>query len=104
MEQKKKEMGTVFSQKEIAPDIFDMWIETSLAAQAKPGQFIAVYPKAESTLLPRPISICEIDKANGMLMDVSDIYKSKEKEQGKKADTEPTEEKCECKCKKGGKK
>lgn len=46
----------------------------------------------------------KLDKSNGMLMNVSDIYKSKEKEQGKKADTEPTEEKCECKCKKGDKK
>lgn len=67
MEQKKKEVGRVISQKEIAPDIFDMWIETSLAAQAKPGQFIAVYPKAESTILPRPISICEADKEQGRL-------------------------------------
>lgn len=62
MEQKKKEIGTVVSQKEIAADIYDMWIRTTLAAQAKPGQFIAVYPKAESTLLPRPISICEVDE------------------------------------------
>ena len=46
----------------------------------------------------------KLDKSNGMLMNVSDIYKSKEKEQGEKADTEPTEEKCDCKCKKGGKK
>lgn len=46
----------------------------------------------------------KLDKANGMLMNVSEIYKSNEKEQGKKADTEPTEEKCECKCKKGDKK
>ena len=67
MEQKKKEVGRVISQKEIAPDIYDMWIETSLAAQAKPGQFIAVYPKAESTILPRPISICEADKEQGRL-------------------------------------
>lgn len=61
MGQKKKEVGTVISQKEIAPNIYDMWIRTSLAEQAKPGQFIAVYPKAESMLLPRPISICETD-------------------------------------------
>lgn len=67
MEQKKKEVGRVISQKEIAPDIYDMWIETSLAVQAKPGQFIAVYPKSESTLLPRPISICETDKEQGRL-------------------------------------
>lgn len=67
MEHKKKEIAKVLSQKEIAPDIYDMWIETELAAQAKPGQFIAVYPKAESTLLPRPISICEADRENGRL-------------------------------------
>ncbi|MCM1043884.1 MAG: dihydroorotate dehydrogenase electron transfer subunit [Candidatus Gastranaerophilales bacterium] len=57
---KRKEDGRVLSQKEIAPQIFDMWIETSLAAEARPGQFIAVYPKDRSTLLARPISICEI--------------------------------------------
>ncbi|MCQ2539303.1 MAG: dihydroorotate dehydrogenase electron transfer subunit [Acetatifactor sp.] len=57
---KEKQTATVLSQVEIAPAIFDMWIETSLAAQAKPGQFIAVFPKDRSTLLPRPISICEV--------------------------------------------
>lgn len=67
MSQKKKEWGRVISQKEIAPDIFDMWIETSLAQNANPGQFIAVYPKGESTILPRPISICEAEKENNRL-------------------------------------
>ena len=57
---KEKQTAIVLSQAEIAPAIFDMWIETSLAAQAKPGQFIAVFPKDKSTLLPRPISICEV--------------------------------------------
>ena len=57
---KEKVTAVVISQVEIAPSIFDMWIETSLAAQAKPGQFIAVFPKDKSTLLPRPISICEV--------------------------------------------
>lgn len=67
MARKKKEWGTVLSQREIAPDIFDMWIGTELAEQAGAGQFIAVYPKAESTLLPRPISICETDREKGKL-------------------------------------
>ena len=58
--QKRKEIARVHSQREIAPGIFDMWIETDLAAQAKPGQFLCVYPKDKSTLLPRPISICEV--------------------------------------------
>ncbi|MBR1931100.1 MAG: dihydroorotate dehydrogenase electron transfer subunit [Lachnospiraceae bacterium] len=57
---KEKQTAKVLSQREIAPQIYDMWIETSLAAQAKPGQFICVYPKDRSTLLPRPISICEV--------------------------------------------
>lgn len=67
MTQKKKVTAVVTTQKEIAPDIFDMWLKTELAEDALPGQFIAVYPKNESTLLPRPISICEVDKEKGLL-------------------------------------
>jgi len=62
MAQKKKVSAVITAQKEIAPDIFDMWMRTELAKEAKAGQFIAVYPKNESTLLPRPISICEVDE------------------------------------------
>ena len=58
---KKKITATVLSQKEIAPGIFDMWIATDLAVCAKAGQFIGVYPKDRSTLLPRPISICQVN-------------------------------------------
>lgn len=57
---KQKERARVLEQKQIAPAIYDMWIETSLASQARPGQFICIYPKDKSTLLPRPISICEV--------------------------------------------
>lgn len=67
MEQKRKENGAVLSQREIAPNVYDMWIGTSLAGQGRPGQFIVLYPKAESTLLPRPVSICEIDREGGRL-------------------------------------
>ena len=59
---KQKMTATVLSQKEIAPGIFDMWIGTGLSKEAGSGQFIGVYPKDKSTLLPRPISICEVDK------------------------------------------
>lgn len=62
MRNKKKEPARVLSQTMIAPDIYDMWLETDLAESAKPGQFIGVYPKDKSTLLPRPISICEADR------------------------------------------
>lgn len=62
---KQKQTAVVASQREIAPMIYDMWIETDLAENALPGQFLCVYPKDRSTLLPRPISICEVreDKA-----------------------------------------
>jgi len=64
---KQKQTAVVISQREIAPDIYDMWIETSLAAEAVPGQFLCIYPKDKSTLLPRPISICEADAPRGAL-------------------------------------
>ncbi len=58
---KKKESALVLEQSCLAKDIYSMWIETNMAADAKPGQFICLYPKDASTLLPRPISICEVD-------------------------------------------
>lgn len=64
---KRKMIAKVVSQKEIVPEIYDLWLETDLAGEAKPGQFICIYPKNESTLLPRPISICETDKEQGRL-------------------------------------
>lgn len=67
MSQKKKTTAGVVSQKEIAPQIFDLWLETELAQDAHPGQFIAVYPKNAATLLPRPISICETDREQNRL-------------------------------------
>ncbi|MDE6218909.1 MAG: dihydroorotate dehydrogenase electron transfer subunit [Lachnospiraceae bacterium] len=67
MEQKKKESATVYKQQQIVPGIYDMWINTTLARQAKPGQFISVYTQDKSALLPRPISICETDVINDRL-------------------------------------
>ena len=58
---KQKQTAAVLSQREMATDIYDMWIRTSLARDAAPGQFLCIYPKDSSTLLPRPISICEVD-------------------------------------------
>lgn len=62
MAQKKKVTARVYRQDEIADGIYDMWIETDLAKDAKPGQFISVYPHSQATLLPRPISICEVNE------------------------------------------
>lgn len=60
---KVKETCTILSQECIGKDIYSMWIENkTIAEQAKPGQFVSVYTRDGSKLLPRPISLCEIDK------------------------------------------
>lgn len=59
---KKKETAKVLFQEALAPGIYSMWIETSIAKEARPGQFISIYSKDGSRLLPRPISLCEITK------------------------------------------
>ncbi len=64
---KEKATARVISQTEIAENIFDMWIETGLAKEAHPGQFVGVYPKNKSTILPRPISICEVKEDKSAL-------------------------------------
>lgn len=64
---KRKETAVVQEQRQIAAGIYEMWIETELAKQAKPGQFISVYTQDKSALLPRPISICEIDEEQNRL-------------------------------------
>lgn len=61
MSSKRKEKAQILSHKEIAPDIFDMKLKTSLAKDAGAGRFVGVYPQDKSKLLPRPISICEVD-------------------------------------------
>ena len=67
MANRKKETALVVSQEQLADNIFSMWIQTEAAATAKPGQFISMYTNDGTKLLPRPISICEIDKVNGRL-------------------------------------
>ena len=65
---KKKEICTVIRQKEIGDGIFSMWIQTeNIGKEAKPGQFVSLYSKDGSKLLPRPISLCEIDRENSRL-------------------------------------
>ena len=55
--------ATILKNEEIAPDIFDMILHTKeLSLTAKAGQFVKLYPDNNKNLLPRPISICEINK------------------------------------------
>ena len=58
----------IVRQDEIATDIYSMVIQApEIASQAVPGQFIDVYSADGSKLLPRPISLCEIDRVAGTL-------------------------------------
>ncbi len=68
MAEKFREKAVIISQEEIAPEIYSMWLKTDkAAAYAKAGQFISIYCKDGGRILPRPISICEIDKDNQAL-------------------------------------
>ena len=68
MAEKWKEQVAIISQEEIAPGIFSMWLKTDkIAENAKAGQFISLYCQDGSRMLPRPISICEIDKEDKSL-------------------------------------
>lgn len=45
-----------------------MWLDAGeIAAEAVPGQFISLYSADSSRLLPRPISLCEINREAGCL-------------------------------------
>ena len=59
----------VIMKKELLADgIVSMWLQQpEMSEVAKAGQFVSVYCNSQSRLLPRPISICEIDKENSML-------------------------------------
>ena len=80
---KSREFAVVTEQTEIASGIFSLWLETeSIAKEAVPGQFVSVYSKDKSRMLPRPISICEADKENGKLRLVYRVVGATYPEQG----------------------
>ncbi len=56
---KKIIVGTVKEKEQLTQNIFKLTIHAPKIAQAAiAGQFVNIYPKDKSTLLPRPISIC----------------------------------------------
>lgn len=63
-----KKSVVVVRAEEIETGIFSMCIQDKdMASHAKPGQFVSLYCNDGSRLLPRPISICEINKNEGTL-------------------------------------
>ena len=65
---KHQENALVLSQEYLGEDIYSLWIRTEkMAGEAIPGQFLSLYCRDGSRLLPRPISLCEWDKDSGSL-------------------------------------
>lgn len=68
MAEKFRETAVIIRQEEISDDVYSLWLKTDqIAKYAVPGQFIAIYSRDGSRLLPRPISICEIDKEDSAI-------------------------------------
>lgn len=65
---KLKMKAEITAQSQLASDIFDMVIKApAIAEQAAPGQFVSLYTKDGAKLLPRPVSLCFIDREEGKL-------------------------------------
>lgn len=65
---KLKMTAEVADQKALSAEIYDLRIHApQIAEQAVPGQFVSLYSKDGAKLLPRPISLCGIDREKGEL-------------------------------------
>lgn len=65
---KLKMTAQVIRQEYIATDVYSLVLMADeIAKQAVAGQFVSVYTKDGSKILPRPISLCGIDKEAGLL-------------------------------------
>lgn len=65
---KYEETADIIRQEELAKDIYSIWLRAErIAREAQAGQFLGVYCKDGSRILPRPISICEIDRDKGAI-------------------------------------
>jgi len=81
MSGKSKRKCKIISQDKIASDVFSMWIQTQgMGVMAAPGQFVSLFSSRGNKLLPRPISICEIDSKEDKLRLVYRVMGSGTKE------------------------
>lgn len=63
MAEKFEEIAVVVDQNALVSGIYDLTLKTkNIAKAAKAGQFVSVYSNDRSKLLPRPISLCGIDR------------------------------------------
>lgn len=62
------EIVTVVRQVPLGSGIYDLTLQTAeIAKNARAGQFVSVYSNDRSKLLPRPISLCGIDREAGTI-------------------------------------
>lgn len=65
---KYREKAIVLSNEQLGKEIYSLRLQTwQIARESVPGQFVSVYCRDNSRLLPRPISICEADEDSGSL-------------------------------------
>lgn len=65
---KKVEDAVIVKNEPCAENIYDMVLKAPyIAEKAQAGQFVEIYVENGINLLPRPISICEINKENGTI-------------------------------------
>lgn len=64
----KKELVEVVRQDDLGDNIYSLYIRNKeISLEAHAGQFISLFTNDFSRLLPRPISICDIDKKSGII-------------------------------------
>lgn len=65
---KGKDRCKVIKTELLAPAVYSLWLEADrIAGGAVPGQFVSLFCGNRNLLLPRPISLCEIDRERGLL-------------------------------------
>ena len=65
MAEKFEEIAVVVDQSSLGNSIYDLTLKTDkIAKAARAGQFVSVYSNDKSKLLPRPISLCGINRAD----------------------------------------
>lgn len=66
--EKQKIKAKILELSQLVPGIFSIWMDVpDMAHTAVAGQFVSLYMDDGAHLLPRPISICEIDRDKGAM-------------------------------------
>ncbi|MDE6624853.1 MAG: dihydroorotate dehydrogenase electron transfer subunit [Lachnospiraceae bacterium] len=63
-----KTKAVVKQQESLARDIYSLVLSVpEIAKEARAGQFVSLYSRDGSKLLPRPISLCEVEQEKGLI-------------------------------------